>query len=189
MTKKPIRTEILPGFVLYENALPDAEALLTALSAEVETAQEYLSFGAGPVPMPRLTAWYGDLGARYTYSGLTNTPRAWTPTLRALRDRLDARLGTSLNSCLVNVYANGRKSIGWHADDEPELRDRIVSVSLGATRTFLLRKGRTGTPQPTSLKHGSVLVMSVASQRTYQHCLPKEYATGPRTNLTFRTIA
>jgi alkylated DNA repair dioxygenase AlkB len=187
-TKKPARIDVLPGIVLYQNALADADEIYDTLARELQTKQEYLTFGRNRVPMPRLTAWYGDPRAVYSYSGLANTPKPWTPALGALRERLNTRLDTTLNSCLVNVYEDGRKSIGWHADDEPELRDRIVSVSLGATRTFLLREGRTGRPQSVRLTHGSVLVMSVASQRVYQHAVPKEDASGPRTNLTFRTV-
>ncbi len=182
-------TTILPGITLYDRALSDADTLLTALDAELTPTQEYLNFGRGPVPMPRLTAWHGDPGARYAYSGLKNEPAPWTPTLSALRARLDSRLGTSLNSCLVNVYADGRNSMGWHADDEPELRDRVVSVSLGATRSFQLREGRRGAPMAVALEHGSVLVMTIASQRHYQHAVPKEAATGRRINLTYRQVS
>jgi alkylated DNA repair dioxygenase AlkB len=140
--------------------------------------------------MPRLTAWYGEPNARYTYSGLVNEPRPWTPALRMLRDRLDDAFAVALNSCLVNVYRDGSKSMGWHADDERELSGLIVSVSLGATRTLQLREGRRGRSiAEVPLAHGSVLTMTIESQRRFQHAVPKERADGPRMNLTFRTVA
>ena len=42
------------------------------------------------------------------------------------------------NGLLLNFYRNGADSMGWHADDEPELgiNPVIASVSFGETRTF-----------------------------------------------------
>jgi alkylated DNA repair dioxygenase AlkB len=180
--------EVVPGIVLYPAFLGDAETLLHELYAELAVRQEYLNFGHGPVPMPRLTAWYGDPGAVYRYSRLNNTPVPWTQTLAALRDELEARLHTTLNSCLVNLYRNGEHSMGWHADDELELRDLIVSVSLGATRRFLLRPGGRGKSLAVDLAAGSILTMTVESQRYWQHAVPKVAASGLRLNLTFRNV-
>ena len=49
-----------------------------------------------------------------------------------------------MNSVLANRYRDGRDAMGWHSDDEPELgaRPLIASLSLGATRRFLLRHRR-----------------------------------------------
>jgi alkylated DNA repair dioxygenase AlkB len=180
--------EIVPGICLAD-PLGNADEMLARLEREVVVEDEYVDFGDGPVAMPRLTGWYGDRDAVYTYTGMTNYPRPWTPALAALRDRLDAALATRLNSCLIGVYRDGSHAVDWHADDEPELRDRIVSVSLGATRTFQLREVAGGAPFAVPLKHGSVLVMTVESQRLWQHAVPPEPSAGPRMNLTFRTIA
>jgi alkylated DNA repair dioxygenase AlkB len=179
---------VVAGIALYEAFLPDANALFDALRAELDVRQEYLTFGARRVAMPRLTAWYGDPGARYTYSRLVNEPQPWTPTLAALRARLVDAFGAPLNSCLANLYEDGRSSMGWHADNERELDGLIVSVSLGATRTFLLREGRRGTPTRIPLAHGSVLTMTVESQHRYTHAVPKETCAEPRLNLTFRHV-
>ena len=179
---------IAPG-ITFALPLDDPDTTLAALERELELSDEEVDLGGGRVRMPRRTGWYGDPGAIYTYTGVPTEPKPWTPALAALRARLDALLGTRLNSCLVGWYADGESNVDWHADDEPELRDRIVSVSLGATRTFQLRDGREGTPIDVPLVHGSVLVMSVESQRRWQHAIPREPAAGPRMNLTFRTIA
>lgn len=55
--------ELLPGILHYPAFLADADAALAALRAEVRVAQEHLTFGDKPVPMPRLTGWYG--GSRF----------------------------------------------------------------------------------------------------------------------------
>ena len=65
----------------------------------------------------------------------------------------------------------------------------IASVSLGATRRFVLRHNRTGKTRTINLAHGSLLVMAGAAQTQYTHAIPKE--TSPRSeriNLTFRHI-
>ena len=180
---------IVPGIDLYPAFIADPDTLFAELESELELRQEYINLGRGPVAMPRLTGWYGDPGAVYRYSRLLNVPAPWTPALGALRQDLNERLAASLNSCLVNRYADGANSMGWHADDERELRDRIVSVSLGATRTFRLREGRRGATVALDLTAGSVLTMTVESQRHWQHAVPKSAATGARLNLTFRSVA
>ena len=179
---------IVPGIDLYPAFIDDPETLFAKLEAELELRQEFLNFGRGPVAMPRLTGWYGDPGAIYRYSRLLNVPAPWTPVLGALRDDLNVRLAASLNSCLVNLYRSGEHSMGWHADDEPELRDRIVSVSLGATRTFRLRPGTRGKSLAIDLASGSLLTMTVESQRLWQHAVPKGLASRARLNLTFRSV-
>jgi alkylated DNA repair dioxygenase AlkB len=182
-------TPVADGITLYPDALPDADDWLLALRDELTLRQEYLQFFGRDVPMPRLTAWYGDVGATYTYSRLLNEPMAWTPSLQRLREELNASLSLVLNSCLANWYRDGNDSMGWHADRERELRDAIVSVSLGASRTFQLREGRRGKPLSTSLRHGSVLSMTTSSQQRFAHRVPKEQCSGERLNLTFRRVS
>jgi alkylated DNA repair dioxygenase AlkB len=179
---------IVEGIVLYPDAIGDAGERFAALRGELDVRQEHLRFFGRDVAMPRLTAWYGDAGATYTYSGLRNEPAPWTSTLRRLRDDLNEALSLKLNSCLANWYRDGEDSMGWHSDNERELRDAIVSVSFGATRSFQLREGRKGAPITLPLEHGSVLVMTVSSQRHYAHRLPKQRQAGTRINLTFRTV-
>ena len=188
MHRTPIAIALVPGVDLYPAFIDDPETLQATLLAELELRQEFLNFGRGPVAMPRLTGWYGDPAAVYRYSRLLNVPAPWTPALAALRDDLNVRLVASLNSCLVNLYRSGEDSMGWHADDEPELRDRIVSVSLGATRSFRLRPGSRGNSLAVQLPAGSVLTMTVDSQRRWQHAVPKVAISGARLNLTFRTV-
>lgn len=183
------------GLVTYEPAFlsaSDAAALMRELLGEVRWRQEHLRIAGREIPFPRLTAWYGDPRAVYTYSGIENRPLAWTPALARLRDRLRATLGTGLNSVLLNLYRTGSDSMGWHADDEPELGSRpvIASVSLGASRRFELRCRETGETRRVLLEHGSLLVMSGAAQHRWVHQVPKEPTVrAPRVNLTFRTMA
>lgn len=183
------------GLVTYEPAFlsaTEASALMRELLGDVRWRQEHLRIAGREIPFPRLTAWYGDPGAVYSYSGVENRPVAWTPALARLRDRLRAALGAGFNSALLNLYRTGSDSMGWHADDEPELGPRplIASVSLGATRRFELRSRETGETRRVALEHGSLLVMSGETQHRWRHQVPKETTVrAPRVNLTFRTVA
>lgn len=183
------------GLVTYEPAFlsaSEAAVLMRELLGDVRWRQEHLRIAGREIPFPRLTAWYGDPRAVYTYSGIENRPLAWTPSLARLRDRLRATVGAGFNSVLLNLYRTGSDSMGWHADDEPELGPRpvIASVSLGAPRRFELRSRETGETRRVVLEHGSLLVMSGATQDRWKHQVPKEPTVrAPRVNLTFRTVA
>lgn len=186
----------LPGADLrYDaQAFPPAraDALFAALCGEISWRPHRLRlFGRG-VDAPRLSCWIGDAQAVYTYSGTRFEPHPWTPAVAALRDDLAARLGLRFNSVLANLYRDGRDSMGWHSDDEPELGAEpvIASLSFGAVRTFRLRSRATREAALSiELAHGSLLVMAGATQRRYQHALPRRARVNePRINLTFRRI-
>jgi alkylated DNA repair dioxygenase AlkB len=180
---------IVPGITLYRDALPEADRVFAALQNELELRQGSLNFGGKRVAIPRLTAWYGDPEANYTYSGLRNEPKPWTATLSTLRATLNTTFQARLNSCLANMYRDGGDSMSWHADDEASLRHVIVSVSLGATRTFHIREGKRGPKISLRLEHASIMLMTLESQFVYQHAVPKEPADGMRLNLTYREVS
>lgn len=175
--------------------LPPAEAddLLAQLSAGIAWEQRAIRIFGQEIPQPRLTAWYGDPAARYSYSGLVWEPRPWTPLLLNLRQRVETATQARYNSVLLNHYRDGRDSMGWHADDEPELgpAPAIASLSLGATRRFRLRPraGLAHAPLGLDLPNGSLLLMRGPTQQRWQHALPKTARPiGPRLNLTFRWV-
>jgi alkylated DNA repair dioxygenase AlkB len=134
----------------------------------------------------------GDPAARYRYSGTDFVPAPWHPVLLPLRERLAAFCGASFNSVLLNRYRDGDDGMGWHSDNEPELGPAplIASLSLGAERRFALRRRDDHAKKAeVVLGHGDLLLMGGATQRHYQHALPK--STRPlaeRINLTFRWI-
>ena len=141
---------------------------------------------------PRLSCWIGDSGTAYRYSGALFVPHPWPSVLRPLRERLCAELGIGFNSVLANLYRDGHDRMGWHSDDERELGAApvIASVSLGATRRFVLKHRRDPDQKlAIELPHGSLLVMSGATQRNYRHALPRTAkVVAARINLTFRCI-
>ena len=194
----PLVSVLLPqaDLLLDPAFLSAAEAtnFLAELTTEAAWEQRSIRLFGQEFPQPRLTAWHGDAEARYTYSGLTWEPRPWTAALQVLRRRVEAATRTTFNSVLLNLYRDGRDSMGWHADDEPELgpAPAIASVSLGAPRRFRLRPraGLGHAPLSLDLPHGSLLLMRGPTQQHWQHALPKTARpVGPRLNLTFRWVA
>lgn len=170
----------------------EADAAFAALRHALPWEVHRLRLFGREVDSPRLSAWIGDPGTAYRYSGATFEPHPWPPALQALRERVAAAAGCPLNSVLANLYRDGRDYMGWHSDDERDLGPQpvIASLSLGAPRRFRLKHRRD--PDRTlalELTPGSLLLMRGDTQRNYRHALPKSVrATGERVNLTFRWI-
>jgi alkylated DNA repair dioxygenase AlkB len=120
---------------------PDADQLFDALMQNLPWQQKQIRMFGKWIDMPRLTCWVGDPGCSYTYSGLTESPFAWTAELLEIRQILLEQASIICNSVLANLYRNGQDSMGWHSDDEKELGPQpvIASISLGAERRFDLR--------------------------------------------------
>ena len=164
-----------------------------SLLAEVQWRQDAIKHGRKITQLPRLTAWYGNSGKHYSYSGIRMKPLPWNAPLLEIKQAVDAEAGAKFNSVLLNLYRNERDSVAWHSDDDPELGKNpiIASVSFGATRRFVLKhKREKHLPKiELALSHGSLLVMRGATQHHWLHAIPKsKKPVGPRLNLTFRII-
>lgn len=168
--------------------LPNAEVHRRLVEETAWRAETVIVYGKRYL-QPRLTAWHGE--ARYTYSGLTLEPLPFTPLLQQIRAAVEAATGRRFNSVLLNYYRNERDSMGMHSDDEPELgpEPAIASLSLGASRTFVLRHKRSKQTMKVELADGSLLFMSGKLQQNWLHGINKSTRPqGPRLNLTFRCI-
>jgi len=175
--------------------LEQTPALQASLLQEVPWRQERITLWGQTHPLPRLTCWMADPGCAYTYSGLRQIPRPWSPGVARLRSLVEAQAGCRFNSLLLNFYRDGRDRMGWHADDEPELDPAapIASVSLGAARDFQLRPRRPIDGQrPTlslGLDDGDLLLMEPPTQEHWLHQVPaRRRIAEPRINLTFRAV-
>ena len=171
----------------------DADQLLRQLLDGIEWEQHQVTIFGRQLPAPRLSAWYGDPDARYTYSGLSLIPRPWTEPLSTLKTRIEAVADDAFNSVLLNQYRDGQDSMGWHSDNEPELgpAPTIASLSLGGERHFLLRHKKRQELDliELPLSHGSLLIMRGPTQAHWKHQVPKtRRPVAPRLNLTFRRI-
>lgn len=135
---------------------------------------------------PRLTCWYG---LPYTYSGIKWPQREMIDALKEVCASLQTLCNFPFNSVLANYYRDGKDSMGWHRDNEPEMDPSIIaSVSLGGARIFKMKNRRTNQRIDVLLESGSVLLM-VNMQDEWLHSIPKSGAKNePRINLTFRRI-
>ncbi|MDA3933649.1 MAG: alpha-ketoglutarate-dependent dioxygenase AlkB [Gammaproteobacteria bacterium] len=172
--------------------LAQANSLLLDLLDMAGWQQHQIRLFGRYLPEPRLGIWFSDPGIDYSYSGRRCTQTAWPECLTRLRLQLQQRLGFDCNSVLGNLYRHGDDYMGWHSDDERDLgADPVIaSVSLGASRDFVLRRKCDHQHKLSwTLSHGSLLLMAGRTQRDWQHAVPRRKRIGtPRINLTFRTI-
>jgi alkylated DNA repair dioxygenase AlkB len=177
----------------WPHFIPQQQSCYRQLRDSLAWQQDNIQVYGRLIPIPRLNAWYGDPGKDYSYSGIQLTATPWTQLLRDIKLLLEEKLDTGFNSVLANYYRDGNDSVGWHADDEPELGPAplIASLSFGATRRFSLRHktDRSLPIQHINLEGGSLLLMAGDTQRHWQHQLAKtRHSIGGRINLTFRSI-
>ena len=188
--------EIPDGDLLYGPTFfppPESRRFLDELVHTAAWEQKVIKIYGRQMPSPRLTAWYGDAGAVYSYSGISLEPLPWVPVLLEIKARIESVSEARFNSVLANQYRGGGDSIGWHSDDESTLGERpvIASVSFGAARRFILRHKKKKDLEPVefSLGDGALLVMRGETQKFWKHQVPKtRQQVGVRVNLTFRKI-
>jgi len=170
----------------------DADNYYNALLNEIQWKHEAIKMFGKKVMQPRLTAWYGDEGKSYSYSGITMQPFSWTDNLLQIKTAIENIAGVHFTSALLNYYRNGSDSMGRHRDNEKELgiNPVIGSVSFGAVRKFQLRYYADKTiVRNIHLTHGSFLLMRGETQHYWEHQLPKvKGQAGGRINITFRVI-
>ena len=178
-------TLYVPGFL----APGQADALLDEVIDATDWQQERFPMFGRLVVAPRLTAWYGEPGATYRYSGVDRPAGSWLPPIRDLASQISRTVGWCFNYVLVNRYRDGSDMLGWHSDDEADLGESpvLAAVSVGAERVFRMRPRGGGASTASVLGHGSLLVMWGNSQRDYKHCLPRtKRPVGERLSFTFR---
>jgi alkylated DNA repair dioxygenase AlkB len=157
--------------------------LIDAVPWQAETAR---IFGRD-MPLPRLTAWFGDVA--YSYSGVLHEPAQFPAIMERLRKRAEALSGGSFNAVLANFYRNGCDSVGWHSDNEAGLGNcpTIASLSLGGARRFQFRHRKTKQTITLEPRMGHWLIMAGETQCFWLHQVPKTASpVAPRVNLTFR---
>jgi hypothetical protein len=176
------------GILLYDDAFLSGEIASRYFSELMDQCAWEQKPGIFGHMQPRLIASYGDTGISYRYSGVDNVALPWLPVLLEIKMKIESVMG-QYNYCLVNRYRSGSDSMGWHADDEPELENVIGSLSLGATRKFRIRHNVTRETQTFLAGHGTLIIMAGSMQNFWQHEVPKtKLHVGERINLTFRQV-
>lgn len=130
-----------------------------------------------------------SMGKDYAFSGIVMKAQPWDKRILELMNKINEVHGTQFNACLLNYYPDGSTSISPHSDDESSLVTPVIvaSVSLGATRSFVLEAKDKSEKVVIPLTSGSLLIMGEKCQSLYLHSLNKEKdISSPRINLTFR---
>jgi alkylated DNA repair dioxygenase AlkB len=162
-----------------------ADQFFCTLRERCSWEQRHGIFGHMP---PRLICSHGDPGVMYRYSGADYPALPWCDVLLEIKARVETVKGL-YNYCLLNRYRSGSDSMGWHADDEPEVGEVSGSASLGATRKFRIRHNVSRETQTFLAGHSTLIIMAGTMQRFWQHEVPKKkLQVGERINLTFRQI-
>ncbi len=169
----------------------EADDALAALRDELTWEQREIVLFGRPILQPRLIAWAGDQG--YRYSGQTLEPPTVHPAAAGSSSASRVSRGVAFNHVLANRYRSGHDSMGLHADDEPELGPdpSVATVSLGAVRRLVVRPRRKGDVNRHDLElgHGALLLMGGTFQRHYVHGVPRRPGVeGERISLTFRQL-
>jgi len=167
----------------------DWESIARALITTMPWCSEMARICGHDVLLPRMTAWFGE--SAYRYSGILHPPAEFPTIVGKLRERAEFLSDASFNAVLLNLYRDGRDSVGWHSDSEAALGERptIASLSLGATRSFQFRHKKTKQTITLQLETAHWLIMRGETQRSWLHQVPKTpLDVGTRVNLTFRRM-
>ncbi|MEI6881572.1 MAG: alpha-ketoglutarate-dependent dioxygenase AlkB, partial [Bacteroidota bacterium] len=164
---------------------------MEALINNIEWKNDEVVIYGKRIVTKRKMAWYGDNSFEYKYSNIIRTALPWTKELLEIKTIVETKTAERYNSCLLNLYHNGNEGMGWHSDDEKDLKKdgAIASLSLGADRKFGFKHKLNKQTLYVLLEHGSLLLMKGEVQSHWLHSLPKSSRVlKPRINLTFRTI-
>ena len=180
----------------------------------VEDAEGGIRYRPGVVDASTATRWFDAIRdqvdwrteRRPMYDRVVDVPRlvggftldGSDPMPDALRDAAQVTreaLGVAFTHVGLNYYRDGRDSVAPHNDKLHSIVPGypIALLSLGATRRMDIREKQ---PAPEGarrrswrieLEPGSLLVMSHASQKHFDHGIPKVATpVGPRISLAFR---
>jgi len=180
----------------------------------VEDAEGGIRYRPGEVDGATAARWFGAIRdgvewqseRRPMYDRVVDVPRllagfaldgtdSMPAALREAADFACSALDVAFTHVGLNYYRDGRDSVAPHNDKLHSIVPGypIALLSLGATRRMDIRE-----KEPTTaggrrrvwridLEPGSLLVMSHASQKHYNHGIPKvSGAVGPRISLAFR---
>ena len=151
------------------------------------------------------TQWFttGRSGVEYAYGPYKFSSLDLTENvvLAMLTTKVTELTGSSTapDSLVANRYLTGDDMVPFHADDEnmflgKVIPIRIISLSLGATRSFDWKikavGNHTGKKNTTQTSTGDLLVMEGWMQKFYAHSIPRagELSTGSSTGMSTEEV-
>ena len=153
--------ELIPNWLRGHQELFDSLRETTRFRSEQRLMYEKM------VEVPRLYATLGEDGPI-------------PAVVRGMQRALSERYRESFTNISLGYYRDGRDSVAFHGDYVARTLPSalVATVSVGAPRRFLMRPTGGGKSLAFSLGRGDLLVMGGASQRTWQHAIPKARTAG-----------
>lgn len=176
--------------------IDDANSLYNTLLTDLPWQSDIVTLFGKTHVTTRQIVWMGESNTIYHYSGQSRYATPWTDSVFHVKQHieqqlLDIGIDVNFNSCLLNYYPSGTDGMGYHADDEKELGAQpiIASLSLGATRKFVLKHKKTQDKVELYLESGQLVVMHGDTQKFWKHTITKtKMVSEGRISLTFRQI-
>lgn len=135
--------------------------------------------------------WTTSYGKSYDYNGMTY-PTTPIPTIfNEVVNEIIKLVGFEPNNCLINLYHDGKSSMGFHSDNTDILSDGtgVVIISLGSERIIRFKnKINSDVIIDYILTDGSLFYMDDVVQSEWLHSIPKSDTLDTRISLTFRNI-
>ena len=172
-------------------SLKESQEFFEVLTNEIKWQKDSSVMFGKLIVTDRKMAFYAEDKLTYTYAHVERHTLPFTEYLLRLKELVEEKTGEKFNSCLLNLYHSGKEGMGWHTDDEKELREHgaIASLSFGAERNFVFKHKESKQRVSIVLQKGSLLVMKGNTQKYWLHSLPKTMkVNAPRINLTFRMM-
>lgn len=142
-----------------------------------------------PVKTPR---WQQAYGADYHYTGRVNRAIPVPENLEPIVSWSQASIDPRLNGMLLNWYDGSLGHyIGRHRDSIKNMVPGapIVTISLGESRTFRLRRWKGNAIHDFCADHGTVFVMPFETNRSWTHeVLRRKAERGRRISITLRAF-
>ena len=140
--------------------------------------------------------WQQAFMRPYYFTGVLHDAPPLPPSFKPFLYWANSTEHGPYNAALVNWYKDGTHYIGPHRDSERQLVEvsTIMSITLGATRTFRIRDYTTKSiVADLELVDGSYVVMGGSMQKKYTHEITRVNgkrgsSTPSRINITFRSF-
>lgn len=190
-------TSLIDNFNVYyyKDFIPKklADRYLSTFERKLKLHHSNVIVNGKEYTIGRKSTAYGEPGiSRYANSWDTkNDPVC--QIIRNIRKKVELFTRQKFNFVVINRYADGNDSIGYHRDRE--LKDSpIVGVTLGAEREFSFIPAffipkKMPTRLDIILHHGSIYALNTPTNEHWKHGVPKRAnVRSPRISLTFRQI-
>jgi alkylated DNA repair dioxygenase AlkB len=118
--------------LFIENFYPPSvsDAFLAQLSAELAWEQGEITIFGKKIAEPRLSAWYGDAGKNYTYSGKMQTPLMWHDALILIKNNVEKMINSELNN--ANKLINSELNNAFNSEINSSLKSELNNELIGA---------------------------------------------------------